>query len=303
MRFCKIWTATILASSIWIAVPAHSSGQVVSDTLDWRQYYPLEIGNVWEWSTYIVVAYNGRDVVEIIGDTLIGGQHYYIQTHYADGHDPNSGPPFSRFDTEYVRYDTTAQSVVGLDTTTMELYDLTCDLSADFGGMSDCLSGRPIFSHGAYADSVRVGSEFAPSGASKTLHDVGTAFYYYHGVGRHAGVGDGAAGTVDFQYVNINGVEYGERFVITSAHHSKVPTDSDISIYPLPAKDFVVVNYPNFEFATAITVYDVTGKRVMTARCMESPCRLDTSRFPSGSFYLRLVSQRNSRSTTFLVAR
>lgn len=48
--------------------------QATPDTLDWRQYYPLQTGNKWE---YLIDNFPLPDVsyesIEIVGDTLLNG--------------------------------------------------------------------------------------------------------------------------------------------------------------------------------------------------------------------------------------
>lgn len=84
-------------------VPCFAQDEVVPDTLDWHGYYPLEVGNAWEWETEQLVGYFRLDHREIVGDTLIHDIPYFVQAEYRSVLD--SGSRFSEWDTTYVRYD------------------------------------------------------------------------------------------------------------------------------------------------------------------------------------------------------
>ncbi|MEM6648219.1 MAG: hypothetical protein AAF730_18405 [Bacteroidota bacterium] len=81
---------------------AQDTSPIVADTLDWKRYYPLEIGNTW--------TYGGLNayVATITADTLVNNRRYYIRRDsvLAVG---TLGPFIHTF---YVRYDTTARTVV-----------------------------------------------------------------------------------------------------------------------------------------------------------------------------------------------
>ena len=68
---------TILCLIIVLASPSlvFSQSQIIPDTLDWRRYFPLAEGNVWEYQVS-----EGEPLLrrEIIGDTVAFGHSYYL---------------------------------------------------------------------------------------------------------------------------------------------------------------------------------------------------------------------------------
>jgi hypothetical protein len=117
---------------------------VVVDTLDWRRYYPLEIGNTWEY-TGIDGAPN-QLIRTIVGDTVANGYRYFVRR--------DSIPLYVRppvVFTYYVRYDT-AGTVVTLDNIAADTASLPLpfpysggdflahfDLRSAFGDIADLL--------------------------------------------------------------------------------------------------------------------------------------------------------------------
>jgi len=60
-----LWTSLVQAQSI-------------PDTLDWRRYFPLQVGNEWHyvyiWTNTLMM----RTQWYIIGDTLLDNEHYFV---------------------------------------------------------------------------------------------------------------------------------------------------------------------------------------------------------------------------------
>ena len=61
---------------------------------------------------------------------------------------------------------------------------------------------------------------------------------------------------------------------------------NNVSIYPNPAEDFIMINSENVEFAEVIDIYG----RVITASEINGETRIDMSNFANGIYYVRLHS-------------
>lgn len=282
------------------AARVHAQGEVVADTLDWRQYYPLEVGNAWEWETTILVAYHGLDRRAIVGDTLMGGQRYFVQAAYAVAVDPVQGLNEAVTDTVYLRYDTLRTRVVALARDGTAEQDYTCDLSAAFGTVAPCDLMGEMHVGGGYAwDDGRlvVGGDTLHVPAVKHLYNVGGGVSYYHGVGMLPGIGDGAVGGTGFLYVRVGGQEYGERVVFVHTESPPPAVPPHLHLYPNPSPDALTVALAGYGGRATVTLYDLLGRVIASSRsCPEPRCTLSVTGLAAGRYLVRVVG-RNNRVT------
>lgn len=269
----------------------HAYGQDASipDTLDWRGYYPLEIGNMWEWKTEILVAYQGLDAREIIGDTLIGGISYFVEAAYGEAFDPLNGVDRSGRDTVFVRYDTSQKRVVVYDRDEQAEYPRTCDLSTAFESIIMCDGWGEMMVDGNYAEAfgtINIGID-APFRALKEFYNLGGGENFFHGIGRLPGVGDGAQGTIYFTYVRIGGTEYGTPVVTLPVEKPEVLPEEMMTLYPNPVRDVLIVETKRAALLS-LGVYDGLGRLVMQQACFEWMCSLDVRQLQAGVHFLRV---------------
>jgi hypothetical protein len=197
--FHKILLILIVAPLF--AQGAHAQVEQVPDTLDWREYYPLEIGNVWEWETHQDGIWFGGDVDEldhreIVADTMINDLRYFVQVAYkAIEYEVNGDPTVSVW-REYLRYDTAQARILQFHLDQSEESSYTCDLSADFNSSGTCFEMVSGGASGGYASDddfqVAVGSEQAPFSAVKAYVGLTGGSRYFHGIGRLPVLGDGS---------------------------------------------------------------------------------------------------------------
>ena len=142
LEFCCL-TLILLAPNILLAQP-------IPDTLNWHRYYPLTVGNVWE---YQVV--EGEPLLRrvIIGDTVVLGREYFLMDETAYDYDYLGGGTelevFFR-DTFYVRYDTLG--------TVVALKDVNSDTSSVPRSELSYAAPDVYFDlRSAFGDSVRYG--------------------------------------------------------------------------------------------------------------------------------------------------
>lgn len=270
-----------------LTLPLYAQNEIVEDTLDWRGYYPLEIGNAWEWDTFIMVAYTAKDFREIIGDTLIENRSYFIQESYRTVNDPLNGIDLTQIGRLYLRYDSLSTRIMSRSDTVTGEWEYTCDLSADFGSMADCQA----YVHGTYEEEeigLFVGSEPVSSRAVKSYLNLGGATHYYYGIGRLPDVGDGAVGSIGFSYVKIGDREYGVRSIYVGVEKEGLQSrfSSQLQVFPNPTQGNL--NVMGQGVGVALEIVDILGRVLETVdTCSERICRIDVSKLSSGLYFVR----------------
>lgn len=271
---------------------------------------------MWEWHSYILV--NEYKILrwEIVGDTIIDGQHYFVQ-HFSD-FDTDTDTSFldlRRFFVAFLRYDTTRTRIVGLSTrdpVPVEL-DYTCDLNADFGAITTC-HGDEIMVSGGYTTTEElsywrhliVGQDTLEIAAGKGFRVAQGVFEtYLNGMGQLREVGDGAAGQVTLIYLRLDGVEYGASVVATGVEED--PEDPiepyALSVYPNPARDRATIAYrlPPVRHAL-VEVFNVLGQRIRNESIQGSGAmtgwyELDTASMASGIYLVRIATSTGVQMT------
>ena len=274
--------------------------QTQADTLEWRGYYPLEIGNAWEWQTQSY--WFAIDRREIIADTTIDGKDYFVQAAYTSLIDLLNGGGESSADTTLLRYDTLASRVVALtDVGEQEWEGHSCDLSAEFGTTISCavVDGRYAY-EGEY---LVVGTDTIAFNAVKGFLSLGGGISYYHGIGPIPLMGDGNPGGREFTYLRLGGIEYGQQAVFVSTEAEPIPAKIGLAAYPNPARDRVSVELG----ATQgwVRVYNVLGRQVLQEEhCTGGQCVMDTRVLVPGLYFVQVIpSVGSERRGQFVIAR
>lgn len=307
----KILLLLILAMQTFHSVNAQP--EQVKDTLDWRGYYPLEIGNVWEWHTHMPGVWFGGDADffdhrEIVADTMINDQPYFVMQAYTIvefevGEERNVYPSRS-----YLRYDTLQTRVASYD---LALGDEVgaCDLSADFNSIAACYEGLDMWAGGGYAadnNQLAIGMDLVPYKAVKEFGPglTGGSIYYY-GIGGLPTFGDGASGTIEFTYVKIGEQEYGTRGIRVGVEEWISREESAVTIYPNPVKSVLSLLIHDRLQGIEVRVIDMLGRSTpVDAVCEEKKCDMDVSSLRSGIYVLRYsgVGEKYG-SQTFVISR
>lgn len=277
--------------------PAHSQNEIIADSLEWTDYYPLQIGNVWEWSSEIQVAYSRLDYREIIGDTLIEDALYFVQIEHFGEYDPVFNIDNSGSNTSYLRYDSLEKRVVAWRETEELEVDYSCNLNASFGGRTDCERVGDSYVEGGYESNgeLLVGDDLVPYGALKMFINLGGGVSYYHGIGFLPLLGDGQAGSITFTYVRLNGVEYGDRVFNVSVEEGSVARVEELEIYPNPGSGRLTINGKSLG-EVSIRMFDVMGRAVREDVSCRFPCNIDTTDLSSGIYFVRTSHAINSRT-------
>ena len=310
---------TLLAAlTLLMATSATAQKKPFPDTLDWRGYYPLEVGNVWEYAGghSADAAYERR---EITGDTLIDSTRYYVHVtrRYDDQKQPLGNPLV-----DYLRYDTVRTTVaahaagdsyptagwdpkdnlqqpwMGPKPTLLTL--VTCSLSVDFGSKFTCgeegdegevrVQGR--YTKGRHYGPIVARSEkiFYAPGSSRGIH-------FLHGIGEEL--------HVNYTYLHIGGKEWGES-VVLSVNESEGPASKlrFVSAYPNPFRGRTTVAYEApVGHEVAITVFDALGRvirRTMSRNSQGGMRRLSVgnSDWSPGLYFIRLTDPASGKQVT-----
>lgn len=311
---CTIFTDCMrsiinIAILLIIVSPCRAQDEVVPDTLDWRGYYPLEVGNVWEWRTEILYGYTGFDVREIISDTLLEGVQYFVQMEQRESYDANSGTEFKSRDTLLLRYDLENARVLSRQVSGSTEWDYTCDLGAAFGATISCEYSGDTWVYGGYAADgaeIYVGSDAVEYAAEKILVTLGGGPSYYHGVGQLRDIGEGNMGGTYFTYLKLGNLEYGERAVgVSSERARRTAGATKVRVYPNPVREHAFVVVASEHRISSLLVANVLGRILpVQSTCRLNECILNTASLSTGAYFVLLRFQNDETTTsTFVVVR
>jgi len=277
------------------------------DTLDPRGYFPLAVGNAWEYRDVYFVPASPRQTadsthVEHVHYRIVGegagaeGDRYVLvhETYYQTG-------ALASRDTVLVRYDSTTASVVG----NVRQWDgswgeapspwfASCLVPP--AGDGGCPSGggawAASYSQNAHEWPLPLFPEGTQGLQARTYFNLGgDEALAIHGVGfvRGSWFPDGcwifcSTREWDLTYARVDGRVYGAHAIGVEASH---PEAVRLAVYPNPAGSSVTVEVPR-EPGTAVTVYDVRGRAVLTAPVPPGGVvRLNVGTLPAGVYVVR----------------
>lgn len=304
-------TAYIILLPLLLASTAHGQDTpVVNDTLDWQRYYPLEVGNTWE--------YGGLDrfTSTIVGDTLTNGHRYFIRRDSI----PAVGTLGPFINTFYLRYDTTGTvlTLPSLEADTVEVtlpvyfneegFQTYLDLQAAFGdtlyyGPPDTL----YYVSGGYNEALRIGYASVEADALKCFRLVGTILNdrcYATDIGY---VWGGNLFGSQLEYARVNGVTYGN--LKTSVEGGAVVPEhfSIEAIYPNPFKGRATVTYRLPKPSSIIVeVFNMLGQRIWwEATSVQASgvvrYELQSREWSAGLYFVRLTTGGGEQSVRSVV--
>ena len=280
---------------------------VVADTLDWRRYYPLEIGNTWE--------YAGSEtppllIRTIVGDTVANGNRYFIRRDSAPLHDVR---------TYYIRYDTAGTVVtlenIAADTASFPLplpysggdFLAHFDLRSAFG--DTLLHDEPGVIYvvsGGYRETITVYGEQIEVGALKCLNGFGWRECYATDIGFVRG---GSLQNYTLSYANVGGKPYGTSRVTSLTADAALPSDLSIdAVFPNPTREaFQLIYAVGHPQQVRLTLVNAIGQQVHSEVLGLLPVGQhrflhDLSGLASGIYFIRLTSETGQEATRpFLV--
>ncbi len=183
MRFATLFLLTVLAA------PAFAQGGIVPDTTAPERYFPLQVGNVWEYDDWQIGIFPfppmhvGYERWVVTGEADVGGEAYAVLSVSSFASNGARGPVRTR----YVRFDTSRAVVLersGEDEGVFEF--LPCELDTPFFPVSECTESAG----GAYVYGVGHGQGVLDVTTSvKRFDRIGASYYVAAGIGfvRQAG--------------------------------------------------------------------------------------------------------------------
>jgi hypothetical protein len=268
--------------------------------LDWHRYYPLAIGNIWEY--HDEEAFGDLFRHTLLSDTTVGGRQYFRRATHVELRVWNDTLRWVSHD--YVRYDT-AGAVLAV--VSPESDDETLDQCAEdddferplrlgFGDLIACPTG-------SWGDSLSVQGSYniiwTPPGGTP----VEIAGWKWFVVGRFwstqflTDIGPVSAGNLwgpRLHYARIGGVEYGTPDMTVASEPS--PTRAfTLAVTPNPARERAHATVVLPEASTVrIAVYDVLGREALLLHAGRLPAggsrfALDASALPAGFYVARVT--------------
>lgn len=272
-----------------LVTAASAQAQVVADTLDPRGYFPLAVGNEWEYRVGIedpADPYDPEDRsrTEYLRYRVVGAEADWFslteETYSEAG-------ALLESDTASVRYDPASASVATADGAPRPFFACGLDLPLGWDGSGD--------RRRCYLEAVRPESPeeigdvvgHVDLQRAKRFSGYSESFVAVHGVGFTGGgfFPDGCnlfCTTVSWSlaYAHVDGTAYGARAIATEA----APARPALRVYPNPTPAELTVEGSG----PRVEVVDALGRLVMARSGLpEAAVRLDVSALPAGVYVVR----------------
>lgn len=318
----KCLAYVLLFACLLLPVPSRAQDDAQVDTLDWRGYYPMEIGNAWEYKFWESGGSDQTHYIrrEIVGDTTLNDRSYYVQIE--SSFKPRTDNSTRRWgQAAYLRYDDSLQTVVAWDDE--EAGDVLyipylCDLGAAFNSV---ICEELLF------DGVRV-TRAEPREGEASVSTIKTfsfpccgGFYQFeHGRGPTRWELIGFIHDREVYYARVDSVEYGRSLYPQPLENLSGHSDSEIplpvrltisDLYPQPSAGAFTVSFVSREIGTVhIDIFDAAGRRLRQASSQMADLtgriivRIDGSSWSPGVYFLRLRNETGGEAIrAFVVAR
>lgn len=272
-----------------LALVAPVAAAQPADTLDWRRYYPLAVGNVWEY--HDAEGFGSQFRYTIVSDTVVGGRTYYRQRYdRAEAFTGDGGPDTLRSTAHaFIRYDE-GGGVVGVpsleaDTVRLRPCDgnFQRDLRLGFGARVACdpppewRDADSVFVYGEYDREWRPSSlpgtgPHAPVAvAAVKNYAVGAWFSSF--VADVGPVGAGNLWGPALHYAVVGGVEYGAPgFVVASEPARPAPAAFEVRVRGNPSQGGAAFDVRARSPRPArLAVYDALGREVWASEVVVGP--------------------------------
>jgi hypothetical protein len=293
-------------------VLAASRDDLVADTLDWRRYFPLSVGNEWHyvesWDSLYdpEVRRTRQHVWRIVSDTLIDNRQYFNMMMTVFEEDTLlSGPNLV-----HIRYhDEFDHVVVREQEEDMLFEEVPCGLSAPFGhGWHRCagIDDRVVeFAVGVEHEvELTFGTESVRIPQMKIFGTLVSATYMYSDIG----MGSFSAGSWaesygwGLRFAQVDGRTYGQRVISNEPALPLADGFRVVSIYPNPVANRATIEYsaPSAGPVT-IEVFDMLGRKVLEIQPADSGIgtrrlEMDFSGLTAGMYVVRLRSAHHRAS-------
>ncbi len=272
----------------------------ISDTLDWHGYFPLEVGNVWEYR-YDSLYEPGYVRYEIVADSILGEKAGFAVVH--SSFDDALREKFRAWRLWY--YDDSLRSAA------TDLTHSGCDLSAPFPIPPhhevpvSCGAGAEYLLSGGYTGwPLEIGSDFVRSASWKWFNNVGGGFALIHGIGVPGWAVEGTSDSAHLIYARLGGVEYGGSVVATSIELPGSPPRDQFAayIFPNPFSDRFTIEVNDSPLRPMrYEVVDLLGRRVLSGRVEAPRTDVDAGTLAFGLYFVRIANASRVLATRTIV--
>jgi hypothetical protein len=282
-----------------------SDGAEPDTTSPWR-YFPLDVGNAWEYYNYFT---GERRRVDVYGTEIYNNRTYFstVSVRYDGDGAARGGDPPGRA----LRYDTTAAAVwfyVHETGGEFPLDEASCPLNAAFGVEITCYFGETFAVGGGYDGLLAFGEPLPGTGedtvrtAVKTyVYDTNPGIFYDLRYAADLGLVyfDYEIDSEGLYYARVDGVEHGVSvlppFTVDTETGVPEPTEKlTLEVYPNPFRTSFSVEIERAEAgAVTVEVVDVLG-RVVKRQELEwagggrEVLRLDAHGLRAGAYLVRV---------------
>lgn len=292
-----------MAFALLTAMPVHAQTATVSDTLDWHRYFPLSVGNTWEYNVS-----EGEPLLihRIVGDSTVSGKDYFLMQRTSWDYDYVGGGDELEIwwrDTLFVRH----SDLGGIVQVSSPEADTTeaptnipygdgwmyFDLRTDFGDSVQVgdLDYEYYTARGGYGEAVTVNGALVTVPAVKTFIGFVIFASYAADVGL---ISSGNLWGPRLSYALVSGVEYGVSR--DPAMHVGVErpeqSSSLVDVYPNPVLDVVSVDLggriPGWK---SIVVVDIQGRVVQKLRTTGDRVNVDLRDRAPGLYMIRITGE------------
>ncbi|MEM1042335.1 MAG: T9SS type A sorting domain-containing protein [Bacteroidota bacterium] len=268
--------------------------EVCPDTTDWRRYFPLEVGNQWqyEYEGFCNGVFTCKTGQEVVGTERIEGVDYFLirSCEVDDGtSEVSCSDPVPR------RYAEEGDPVDDPRLITPCLFDLPFNFQDEVACSE--VPEAAWFTSGRYGSTFGLDEGPSLQGTVKEIGNIGAFATYFAGIGQTRYLGDGNLFGTNLVYAQIGGVEYGTpAFAFpTSGEGEAAPLASGFtSLFPNPSSRTATARY-TLGAAQVVTleVVDLLGRRVHTVEAGPQTAgahevAVETQDLPAGVYLLRL---------------
>lgn len=88
--------------------------------------------------------------------------------------------------------------------------------------------------------------------------------------------------------------------IVTSINHNNI-TESSLEIYPVPASNEITLKSNLGGSLQQINIYNAEGKLILTQDALQNKTTISTRDFADGIYYVKIISEGNTRSAKFIV--
>jgi hypothetical protein len=293
-----------------LTFPIVSGAQEVPDTTDAWSYYPLAVGNIWEYDGQQMNPYDYR--VEIVGDTLIDGVQYFLEA-YSEPLSADGARQWRRVgDARAIRFDTSLAMVLARrsDGDEQVWHPGGCPLDSAFGAIAECAYTTGTLVTGGYGQSFTLADGTVLSGVTYKQFEPTLPFYgYVAGLGHVWTDLRFEPWITVLAYARIDGVEYGTPLPTSNDEPPLTAPAANLSVVPNPVTAQSTVHLLLHEPAVVrVAIYDLLGRELIRLHDQGVPITeltipARTSMLASGPYVVRVESAGRPIASRLAVVR